>query len=85
MQDAQGLVPEQKWHISVSLGPICLKLPSQALVFPQYPPTHTYTHKLTHTTPKSFRLKGIVGLTGFRPLATEAGKTSKQAVVMSER
>lgn len=49
MQEAQGLVPEQKWHISVSLGSICLKLLSQALgVFPQYPNTY-YAQAHTHS------------------------------------
>lgn len=83
MQD-QGLVPEQKWHIPVSLGPICLKLLSQALVsFSSMPTRHIYIHTSSHTLP----WKGSQSYSCFNWFSTPGNWSGEnfQAVVMSER
>lgn len=76
----QGLVPEQKWHISVSLGPICLKLLSQALVsFSSMPNTHIYIHTSSHTHSPSYSY--------FNWFSTPGNWSGEnfQAAVMSEK
>lgn len=72
---AQGLVPEQKWHNSVSLGPICLfKSLSQVLLSPLSPTTqdlHTHSSHTHHQ--KAPSLKVLLVWLVFHPWQLKRG------------
>lgn len=71
-------------HFSVIRPHLSLVTFTSCCLSPVSPNTQIYTQAHTHS-PQKLPVLKVVCLTGFQSLATEAGKTSKQAVVMSEK